>query len=581
MTSDLSPTPREDWLDYPPPTPARVAPGVSLRAVLRRVFVEPLRDGFPTWRGTPAGFAAIMIATVIGFGVALLLVCFAPWLTAPLRLVWLQVLLLLLALALLQTAALHTPWWGRVLGLATSTIYLCAVGLGSGAEAGVLADLMIIAVTLALLAAMSVLRAGRAFSWWEFVVVLLVLTAATVLSTVDVVALGLASGPGGYLDFTETLLINVGLLAAPIVLAAGYALAQFGYTAVVWSVDAVRAAVPRRALVVILIMVVVWRLYAEGRAWWASRIGSEPQILTALGLLITCWIVWSVLDAVADRVRARSTLIVDLGRDLQRVAVAIAVLLTLELLLQLLALSPPGYLVQLLGGAGQAGAAGAVGAAADALREVAGLLSGRSARLGLALLIMAAGIWRAARGDRGTAELLGIVATLLIFALFFGIEPSTVYLPLLVAIIVGVLTVVWATARVLTPQRVEALLAAALLSWFFGFRDVFSDPQSIALGASAVVIFGLVWSFLTGGEVTRQGNADFPRPSRLLLFAGAALLGATVVAYEALLDDPVTSFDANALAARGDSILGGALLIGAMVAVVLAAVRDQEVGSPE
>ena len=251
-------------------------------------------------------------------------------------------------------------------------------------------------------------------------------------------------GAGGYLDFAETLLINVGLLAAPIVLAAGYALAQFGYTAVVWSVDAVRAAVPRRALVVILIMVVVWRLYAEGRAWWASRIGSEPQILTALGLLITCWIVWSVLDAVADRVRARSTLLVDLGRDLQRVAVAIAVLLTLELLLQLLALSPPGYLVQLLGGAGQAGAAGAVGAAADALREVAGLLSGRSARLGLALLIMAAGIWRAARGDRGTAELLGIVATLLIFALFFGIEPSTVYLPLLVAIIVGVLTVVWA-----------------------------------------------------------------------------------------------------------------------------------------
>ena len=64
MTADLSPTPREDWLDYPPPTPARVAPVASLRAVLRRVFVEPLRDGFPTWRGTPAGFAAIMIATV-------------------------------------------------------------------------------------------------------------------------------------------------------------------------------------------------------------------------------------------------------------------------------------------------------------------------------------------------------------------------------------------------------------------------------------------------------------------------------------------------------------------------------------
>jgi hypothetical protein len=580
MTSELSPAPREDWLDYPPPTPQRVAPGASLRIVLQRVFVDPVRDGFPTWRVTPAGFAAIMIAAVIGFGVALLLVCFAPWLTAPLRLVWLQVVLLIVAVALLQTAALHTPWWGRVLGLATSTIYLCAVGLGSGTDVGVRADLMIITAALLTLAALSALRGDRRFSWWEFVVVLLVLTAATVLPTIDVVAFGLSSGPGGYLDFTETLLINIGLLAAPIVLAAGYAIAQFGYTAVVWGVDAVRAAVPMGALVVLLIMVVIWRLYAEGRAWWESRIGSEPQILTALGLLITCLIVWSVLDAIADRVRAGSTMPVDLGRDLQRVVVAIAVLLTLDLLLQLLALSPPGYLAQLLSDAGQSGAAGAVGAVAEALREVAGLLGGRPARLGLALLIMAAGIWRAAQGDRGTAELLGIVTTLLIFGLFFGIEPTTTYLPLLVVIIVLGLTVVWASARVLTPQRVEALLAAALLSWFFGFRDIFTDPQSIVLGASVAVIFGLGWSFLTGGEATRQDGADFPRPSRLLLFAGAALLGATAVAHGALLGGPTRSFDANALAGRGDSVLGGALLIGAMVAVILAAVRDQEVGEP-
>ena len=578
MTTDLSaPEPREDWLDFPPPTPQRFAPFAIMRRWLRRVFIEPIRDGFPTWRGAPAGLAAIMIAAIIAFGTALLLV----GLGAAVPLVWVLVSLLILALSLVLTAALHVVWWGRLLGLLTGTIYLCAVGLQSGRGPGALADLMIIVAALMLLVGLTVLRARRAFSWWEFVLVLVVLTAATVLPTADALVLGLASDSGSYLDFAWSLLANLGLLAAPVVLAAGYAIAQFAYTGVVWGVDVIRGGVPGWALMVIMVAVLGWRSYAEARAWWDVRSLSSPRILTALGLLITCWIVWTVLDAVADRVRAGATLPVHLGRDLQRVVLPIAVLLTLDLVLQPLALSPPGYLTQLLGDAGQPGAAGVVQGAAEGLREVAGLLVGQPARLGLALLIMAAGIWRAARGDRGTAELLGIVATVLIFALFFGIEPATAFLPLLVMIIIVGLAVVWAIARALTPRRVEALLVAALLSWVFGFRGFFADPQSFALGASIAVIFGLLWGFLTGADVTRRGSADFPRPARLLGFAGIALLGATVVAFVALLGNPATPFDANVVAARGDATLGGALLIGAMVGVVLAAVRDEDVGAPD
>ena len=121
---------------------------------------------------------------------------------------------------------------------------------------------------------------------------------------------------------------------------------------------------------------------------------------------------------------------------------------------------------------------------------MAALLGGNPARLGLALLIMSAGIWRAARGDRGTAELLGIVAIVLIFALYLGIEPATAYLPLLVVIIVTGLAAVWALARALTPHRAEALLVAALLSAIFGWRSVLADAGSVALGASVALIFG-------------------------------------------------------------------------------------------
>ena len=595
MTADLSSARRGDGLDFPPPTPQRFAPVAIMRTWLHRVFVEPVRDGFPTWRGAPAGLAAIMIAAIAGFGAALLLVCSAPWLSAPLQLVWLLVLLVIVAVALLQTAALHSVWWGRVIGLLISTIYLCAVGLqsvpGPGGSGGVppgldrapgaLTDLMIIAAALALLVALTVLRARRTFSWWEFVLILAVLTAATVLPTADVLVLGLATGSGSYLGFAWSLLVNVGVLAAPVVLAAGYAIAQLAYAGIVWGVDVLRAGVPRRALVVIMIAVLCWRLYAEGSAWWNSRSLSAPLILTALALLVVCWIVWTGLDAVADRVRAGATLPVHLGRELQRVMLPLAVLLTLDLLLPLLTLAPPSYLAQLLADAGQPGAAGAVLSAAEGVREVAGLLGGRAARLGLALLIMAAGIWRAARGDRGTAELLGIVATVLIFALFFGIEAPTAYLPLLVVIIITGLALIWALARALTPHRVEALLVAALLSSIFGWRSLLADPGSVVLGGSIAVIFGLLWGFLTGGRPTRQGSADLPRPARLLLFAGVALLGATAVAFVALISDPANPFDANALAARGDATLGGALLIGAMVAVVLAAVRDEDVGIPD
>ena len=58
------------------------------------------------------------------------------------------------------------------------------------------------------------------------------------------------------------------------------------------------------------------------------------------------------------------------------------------------------------------------------------------------------------------------------------------------------------------------------------------------------------------------------------------MLGAAVVAFVALISSAANSLDVNALAARGDQTFGGALLIGAMVAVVLAAVRDEEIGPP-
>ena len=197
-----------------------------------------VRDGFPAWRAQPAGLAAIMIAATVALGTALLLAGLAPscgpgsaslspiGLSAPIRLVWLLVLLLILALSLLQTAALHTALVGAGCSACWPARSISAPWEGNRAgDRDALIDLMIIAAALAVLVGLTVLRARRAFSWWEFVVVLVVLTAATVLPTADALVLGLASDAGSYLDFAWNLLVSVGFLAAPIVLAAGYAIA--------------------------------------------------------------------------------------------------------------------------------------------------------------------------------------------------------------------------------------------------------------------------------------------------------------------------------------------------------------------
>lgn len=569
-------------------TPVRQAGQAGLD-LLRLVFVYPVRHGRLRIGGLPAGFATLLVAGTVAFGLGLVLVAAAPWLRtvlgveqsriglgAPPALLGLVIALVLMAIALVQTSALHGPWPARIGGLTVSGLFFCALGLqtsGGGLSLGYAAGY---AAGWLVLAALT-LMPRKDPAWWEFVLVLAALTVPSVLATRAALSILQSTRSGSTVEFTWYLLVNLAYLAGPVVLAAGFALAQVAFTSVVWATDLARRHLPHPALVVILVGLLVWRLIAELMAWWDTRLLSGPRILQSLLLLGAAWLVWLVLDKIADRRADGTTRAADLSGDVQRLLLPIAVLVTLPLLVRLLVLSPPAYAARILGQLGFAGAAGAVDEAGRLAVRGADLLSLRPAQVLVAAALLVVAVLRARRGDRGAAELLGLIGMLLGLAAFLGYQVPAAYLPLVVVVILAGLFVGWVVIRGLTVRRTEALIVGVLLSAVFGARDLFADPLTVVLGGSAAVLFGLVWGFLTGAGGANEGSPRLPRPARGMFFVGNALLGVTVVAFVALAANPAGSFDADAVTAQGDRLFGGALLIGALVAVVLAQIRDREI----
>ena len=115
-----------------------------------------------------------------------------------------------------------------------------------------------------------------------------------------------------------------------------------------------------------------------------------------------------------------------------------------------------------------------------------------------------------------------------------------------------------------------------ILSALFSYRDFVSDPVGALLGYSgvALVLFGLIWDFLTGSDWANAESRRFPRPVRVLLALTYTLLTATMLAYESLVRSASNYADLDDFAELGDLVLGTALLAAAFTAV-LGTVRSE------
>lgn len=566
-----------------------------LLAWVRLVWVDPVRDGRLRLRGGAPGLGALAVISSVGIVAGLVVIGTSRWLRqvlpveisasglgAPSQLQWVLIALLVLALALVQTSALHSPWWTRTLALLVSLVYLGSLGALTSTPATQSQHALIVAGAWVVLLVLTVLRIRGRFAWWEFVTVLTVLVTATATTTYFSLAQRQVLRPGAYVDFTWLMLVNVGYLSAPLIMAAGYAIAEVAYTTIVWGVDLARAHLHRRVMIIGLTLVLGWRLYAEIAGWLDTKLLSSTRILWAVGVLVVALLLGVLMDRLADRRWRRDgiTSAAEVASDLHRLLLPVAVLTLSGLLIQVALVPVASYLATVATAAGRPGVAGVMDSIGATLDHAAAWTAQWWVQAIITIGLLALGVWRATRGDRGLAELLGMVALLRAVDQVHGLEVSTYYLPFVITLVAVGLVGAWAISRDLTIRRVEALAVVVLLAAAFGSRELFADPLAVVLGGSAAVLFGLAWGFLTGAGDAHRDTPRFPRPTRTLFFLGNTLLGVSVVAFTALTNNTFGSLDPEAVTARGDRLFGGALLLGAMVSVVLTAVRDREVGPP-
>ncbi len=545
--------------------------GNALRDVWRITFVEPVREGRPQPAQWPHGLAAIGAAAATVYVLLALAATFAVPLrqageltvsptsdfTLPTISLPLLVAGLLLSLALAHTAALHTSWWLRLplfLFGAAATFFFAATAFDR--------PLLILGSVLAYLGLLgfTIVRARRAYAWWEFLVVtILVATAAllpwagsgTAASFVDPRPTGL-----------EGALLNLQLLALPALIVAATAPAQIVVTG---AVAAGTRSVGRRMFWVGAAVVLVWFGFS---IYWASDelaptavLGSAACLaLVAGGLAIALRRAGRTLpESPAVYPEAWGPWLYPLATAMVAMIVVIVPLSILHSLLPLLGLAqtPVGDLVDLV---------------------VAGWTDSYPGVWWRALLgVVALGFaWQRSRSNRlGEAGFL-ISFAAAVFLDAAGLLPGGDFLldrtPAGYALVAGAAALIfagWAAVRRgLTRERATGVLTVLLLAVLYPHRDILSDPGSAVLVFSAplVILFGLTWRVLTDAGFTRAGSRHFPQPTRVLLFLANSLFAVTSIAFLALTRGTGTDVDTTIWASTGDSLLGDPLFVVALVA---------------
>ena len=581
---------------------ARISAGLA--TFWRGLISEPIRHGRLRDTQWPPGLRPVVVVGVVAFCLAVLLILASPLIRAasplsvslgaitlslPRILLPTIFWLVLLALALMQTAALHTRARVTVVLTVMSALVLLFIGSldlgpeGDGTVALTAGKVVSVLASVALVALVVGRRRAR-FAWWEFPVVLAIIGGAAVI------ALGRSaaqSAPFG-IDFGPTtaslVMSSIGQLAVPAALAAGVAVAEFAIVASTAAVAAVHRPLARRdaagtaalpvALLLAFLIVAAWRLVelVVGAVAGVGAVVDPAALPLSLGIVGAVALAWWGIARVR---RASTSSIDDVMMRLDDVGFPVAAALSITLApVVVLLLS-----AQVLTSWGASGAAvGGIFVIAEVLRSTAAVTVVRAV-VGVGLLVAA--LVAARRGSRGLPELLAAIGIMAIVSVL----PLVVDAPLawssegiasVIAVGSIVLAIVLAVRRALDARRLALLTVALLLSAAAAWRDVLADPLSVLIGSGgiALVLFGFIWGFVTDADITHHESAAYPRPSRVLLFLANAVFGVTVLAFGTLARDLNAGINLDAFAQFGDQLLGTALILAGVMAVWVAASGD-------
>jgi hypothetical protein len=574
------------------PTVARPTGVGVFRVFLDRVLRDPVREGRlrnvdGRW---PHGLGAVVATAYLAYAVGMAIVIFSTPIrenaeliitssssaSVPRSYVWLLLALIVFALALFQTSAMHASWWLRVVGLIASVVVMGTWSLRYSSLSGGLVETVVSAILIIALIVFTLVRGRRPFAWWEFPAVLLLLSTPVVLG---VELLNRTSRPLGfdfvpvYLGSTMTTLAPAALPAA---VAAGLSVAEITVSATVWATRLTAGRVARRVAYLILALLLVLRLaqaVAELVTWDFVRQGANVFLtwLVFAGLL-------AGLSALMLRLAgAREQLTV--SRLPERMAG-----MSLALGLGLVGLSFVAVVV--LGVFSVVAALAPTQLAAQSGAWLTGLSSATGPnvfRILFALALVGLAIRFARRGQAATALLLSAVGVVLL-ARVIGWATGGVLdagagfdaLNLVATVVLLVAITVTVARRRLTPVRAVGFSGALVLSALLGYHDFVSDPVGAVIGFSGagLVLFGLTWGLFTDSGYANTGSRKYPIPTRVLFVLANAMVAISILAYTSLVRDPTATVNLEDFAVVGDEVLGTALLAATFVSV-LTAVRGQ------
>ncbi len=544
----------------------------AVRDVLRITFVEPVRHGRPRPREWPRGLPEVGVAVTVLFGLLALAIVFAvplreggeltyspsssdtvPVLTVPLLLTG-----VLFSFILAVTAALHASWWLRLslLVLGAAVVFFFAIRAWYNP--------LLIGVSVVFYLALvlfTLVRARRAYAWWELVVVAGLLLAATVLPWL---------APAGEVTWGVDLrataldgaLVSLQILILPAMLVAGSAPAQI----VVTGAQATASRPVGRGL--------FWTGFGVAVAWLAVvtwlGVGSDDLTPSAIvgalvALLATTSLVGVLLWRADYRTPPGPARYPEVwGGWLYPLAVAMVVANVVTL---------PAIIVRSLATVvGLPEVAAAIDAGLNLFLDNNPGVLGRGL-LGLVVLVLA--VRFAGRSRMVEAVALGGFAVLVLLdalglvpGLRFLHDRSAAAMGLLASVVALAAALVAAARRRFGRDRAVGVLTVVLLAVLYPHRDLISDPLTTVFASTGavVLVFGLAWRVFTEAEITSGDSRRYPRSTRVLLFLANALLATTGVAFVALSRGLGTDADPTVWAELGDATLGDPLFLAGLVA---------------
>ena len=484
--------------------------------------------------------------------------------------------LVIFALALFQTSAMHASVWLRIVGLTLCVIVMGTWSIRYTSLSGGLVEMVLGIVLIIGLIVFTLVRGPRPFAWWEVPVVLLLIGGSVV---VGVELVNRTARPLGY-DFVSSHLTSTMTTLAPAALpaavAAGLSVAEITVSGTLWATRLVTAAAARRVAYLILASLLVLRLVQAGweLASW-DFIRYPPNVFLTWLLLAGLYGGLSVL--LLRLAGGRDRLVV--SRMPERMAS-----MSLALGLGLVGLSFVAIVILGVFAVAASVAPNQVGATTGAWQQSLTSIAGPNIfRIVFAVALVGLAIRSARRGQAATGLLLAAVAVVVLARVLSWATDGVLdagtgagALNLIATVVLVVAIAVTALRRRLTPARAIGFSGALVLSALLASHDFVSDPVGALLGFSgaALVLFGLTWGLFTDSGYANEGSKRYPVPTRVLFVLANVLVAISILAFTSLARDPTATISLDDFAVLGDQVLGTALLAATFV-VVLVAVRDE------